>query len=44
MAGTGVFTAMDYVVLLGTLIGSILIGVYYGVFNKQKTNADLLNG
>ncbi|XP_021951662.1 sodium-coupled monocarboxylate transporter 1 [Folsomia candida] len=38
------FTIMDYVVLLSTLIISMAIGVYYAVFKKQETNADLLVG
>lgn len=40
----GQFTVMDYVVFLGTIGVSILIGVYYAFVKKQKTNADLLVG
>lgn len=40
----GHFTAMDYIVFLGTIAISILIGVYYAFIKKQKTNADLLVG
>jgi len=44
MAKEASFTILDYAVLLGTLVISMLIGVYYGVFKKQQTNADLLVG
>ncbi len=44
MAADGMFSVMDYVVLIATLVGSMLIGVYYGLFDKQKTNSDLLVG
>jgi Na+/proline symporter len=30
-----------YVVLMATLVISMLIGVYYAIFKKQKTNSDL---
>lgn len=40
----GHFTVMDYIVFLGTIAVSMLIGVYYAFFKKQKTNADLLMG
>lgn len=33
-----------FAVLLSTLIISMAIGVYYAVFKKQETNADLLVG
>jgi hypothetical protein len=44
MAQTTNFDALDYVVLGATLGISMMIGVYYGVFKKQETNADLLVG
>lgn len=40
----GHFTVMDYVVFLGTIAISMLIGVYYAFIKKQKTNTDLLVG
>lgn len=40
----GTFSILDYVVFLGTLAVSMLIGVYYAFVKKQTTNADLLVG
>ena len=42
MAGT--FSIMDWVVFAGTLVISLLIGLYYAVIKKQRTNAELLVG
>ncbi|OXA62795.1 Sodium-coupled monocarboxylate transporter 1 [Folsomia candida] len=40
----GSFTILDYIIFLGTLAVSMLIGVYYAFIKKQKTNVDLLVG
>ncbi|CAG7829113.1 unnamed protein product [Allacma fusca] len=42
MAGT--FSIMDWVVFAGTLVVSVLIGLYYAFIKKQRTNAELLVG
>lgn len=40
----GTFSIMDWVVLVGMLVISVGIGLYYAFIKKQKTNADLLVG
>jgi len=38
------FGIVDYIVFLGTLVISMLIGCYYAFFKTQKTNEELLSG
>ena len=38
------FSIMDWVVFGGTLVVSLLIGLYYAFIKKQRTNAELLVG
>jgi len=38
------FGIVDYLIFVGTLAVSMLIGVYYAFIKKQKTNEELLVG
>jgi len=40
----GSIGAVDYVIFIGTLAVSVLIGIYYAFIKKQRTNDELFVG
>jgi len=38
------FGVVDYIIFVGVVVMSILIGIYYAFVKKQQTNEDLLVG